>query len=110
MSKLRRYIKGEVIAQEGERAKGLFILVEGRIGIYKDERKITEFTKEGTVVGEMSLILKSPRSATIKAIEDSTLLAVEGDIETITRQYPEISKKIIHSLAERLSKITSEFH
>lgn len=109
MARLRKYMKGEMIANEGEKATKLFILVDGKVGIFKNGVKITEFDKEGTILGEMSLILKKPRTASILAITDSELLEVEGEIEDIIKQYPDISHKIIYSLAERLAKVTEEF-
>lgn len=109
MSRLISYSAGSVIAMEGETARKLFFLVEGKIGIFKSNKLITEFDKEGEIVGEMSLILKKPRTAEIRAITDSKLLEVEGDIDDIVRQYPDVSKKIIRSLAERLAKATDRF-
>ncbi len=58
MSNLKTYMNGETIAKEGDRARSLFILYQGRIGIFKDGKQIAEFDKEGTIVGEMSLILE----------------------------------------------------
>ena len=109
MSTLKSYVKGEIISKEGDKAKSLFIIVEGKVGIYKNENKIAEFDKEGTIVGEMSLILKKPRSATIKAMTDARLLEISGEIEDIVKQYPDTSKKIIKSLAERLAKNTEDY-
>lgn len=108
MAKLRRFMKGEMIANEGEKARKLFILVQGKVGIFKEGTKITEFEKEGTILGEMSLILKKPRTASILALTDSEVLEVEGEIEDIVKQYPDISHKIIYSLAERLAKVTED--
>jgi CRP-like cAMP-binding protein len=111
MSRLKRYLADSIIAHEGELAKKLFVLIEGKIGIFRGETKITEFDKEGTIVGEMSLILKEPRTATIKAITNVSVLEVEGELDEIVKQYPNISKKIIKSLAERLAALTKEsFH
>lgn len=109
MSRLVSYSAGSIIAGEGEAAKKLFFLVEGKIGIFKSNKLITEFDKEGEIVGEMSLILKKPRTAEIRAVTDSKLLEVEGDLDDIVRQYPDISKKIIKALAERLAKATDRF-
>ena len=108
MSKMKHYIKDEIISSEGERAKNIFMLIDGTIGIFKGDEKISEFNKEGDIVGEMSLILNRPRTATIKAITDCTLLTIEGDLDSIVKQYPDISKKIIKALAERLAKSTEE--
>ncbi len=109
MSNLKTYMNGETIAKEGDRARSLFILYQGRIGIFKDGKQIAEFDKEGTIVGEMSLILKKPRSASIIALSESKLLEVNGEIDEIAKRYPDISKKIIRSLAERLAKVTEDY-
>lgn len=106
MSKLKFYKAGISIAKEGEPAKKLFVLVDGTVGIYKNNSLITEFKKEGEIIGEMSLILNKPRTAEIRAITDVHLLEVEGELDDIVKQYPDLSKKIIHSLAERLAKTT----
>lgn len=109
MSRIKNFMKGELIANEGEKANKLFILVDGKVGIYKNGIKIREFDKEGTILGEMSLILKKPRTASILAITDVELIEVEGEIEDLIKQYPDISYKLIYSLAERLAKLTDEF-
>jgi len=106
MSKLKLYKAGTTIAKEGEQAKKLFVLVEGTVGIYKNNSLITEFNKQGEIIGEMSLILKKPRSAEIRAITDVQVLEVEGELDDIVKQYPDLSKKIIYSLADRLAKAT----
>lgn len=106
MSKLIMYKAGTTIAKEGEPAKKLFVLVEGTIGIFKNNSLITEFNKEGEIIGEMSLILKKPRSAEIRAITDVQVLEVVGELDEIVKQYPDLSKKIIYSLADRLAKAT----
>jgi CRP-like cAMP-binding protein len=106
MSKLISYNAGTIIAKEREPAKKLFILVEGRVGIYKNNSLIAEFKKEGEIIGEMSLILKKPRTAEIRALSNVRLLEVTGELDDIVKQYPDISKKIIYSLAERLAKAT----
>lgn len=100
------YKAGTTIAKEGEQAKKLFVLVEGTVGIYKNNSLITEFNKQGEIIGEMSLILKKPRSAEIRAITDVQILEVEGELDDIVKQYPDLSKKIIYSLADRLAKAT----
>lgn len=106
MSTMRSFIKGEVLSREGERGKSFFIIVDGQIGIFKNDVKLAEFNQPGTIVGELSVILKLPRTASIKAITDVNVLIVEGDIDEITKRYPDISKKLIHTLAERLAKTT----
>ena len=109
MSKLKAYMEGEAIANEGEKAKNFFILVEGKVGIFKGENKIAEYDKEGTILGEISLILNKPRSASIKALSKVSLLIVEGDLDEIIKRFPDYSKKLIKTLAERLAKANEEY-
>lgn len=106
MSSMKHFISGEVIANEGEKAKAFFVLVEGKVGVYKNGNKIAQFEKPGEIVGEISLILNKPRTAEIKALADSSLLIVSGELDEIIRMYPDISKKLIKTLAERLAKST----
>lgn len=104
MAGMKSYMQGEIITKEGDKSKNFFILVEGVVGIFKGDNKITEFSKEGTILGELSMILNRPRTATIKAMSSVNIISVEGDLDDIIKQYPAYSKKLIISLAERLAK------
>jgi CRP-like cAMP-binding protein len=106
MSSMKMYRKDEVIAAEGEKARCFYVLVDGKIGVFKNNHKIVEYSKAGVIVGELSRILNRPRNADIIALEDSNLLSIEGEIEEIIRVYPDISKKLIKTLAERLADTT----
>lgn len=106
MSSMKNFISGETIANEGDEPKCFYVLVSGKVGIFKGNKKITEFSKPGEIIGEMSLILNKPRSAEIKALADSSLLQISGELDDIIKMYPDISKKLIKTLAERLAKTT----
>jgi len=103
---MKNFKKDDLIVKEGEKAKNFFILVEGKVGIFRNNEKIAEFSKSGDIVGEMSFILNKPRTGTLKALSDCSLLTVEGDLDDIIHQYPDISKKLIKTLAERLNNTT----
>ena len=102
------YKKDDVIVQEGADDHLIYILTKGKVGIFKGEKKIAEFSQKGTVVGEMSTILRSPRTATIKAMEDTYLITIDADIDSLITKYPDISKKILVSLAKRLKNTTDD--
>ncbi len=108
MSTMKYFKKDEVISNEGERAKCIFVLVEGKVGIFKNNRKISEYSKSGDMIGEISMILNRPRSATIKALTDCNLLTIEGELDDLIKLYPDISKKLIRTLAERLADATEQ--
>lgn len=102
--------KGEMIAREGDPGRDILILIDGKVGVFKGDVKIAEFGDEGTILGEMSMILDRPRTATIKALEDSHVMTLKADVYELMNRYPDIFKKIIKNLAERLMKLTDEFH
>ena len=102
--------EGEVIAREGDPGKEILILIDGKVGVFKGDVKIAEFKDEGTILGEMSMILDRPRTATIKALADSHLITLNADLYELMKRYPDIFKKIMKNLAERLMKLTDEFH
>ncbi len=109
MQKMIFYKKDQVLATEGIKDNSLFILVDGRVGIFKGALKVAEFTEPGTIVGEMSVILKQPRTASIKMLEDSNIIVVETTIEELIRQHPDITLKIMKNLAERLTATTKDY-
>ena len=77
----------EVLFNEGDKGDGVFFIVEGELDVIKEPRSrnewgidnvvITKLSK-GRTIGEMSVIDKIPRSATVKAVKKSTLVNMTG--------------------------------
>jgi SulP family sulfate permease len=108
----RVYQAGEVISRQGEASQSLFFVADGRVGIIlersSEDRIRVRSLGRRTTVGEMGLITRQPRSATIEAELDT--IVYELDIETfdrLKREQPELVQAllsyIISILAERLS-------
>lgn len=68
-----------VLIRQGVEIDALFILLEGRLSIWLatrgTEREIARLNA-GEIVGEMSFVDARPPSATVKALEDSTVYAL----------------------------------
>lgn len=107
-SAVYHYQKNDIIATEGEYDDGWFILLSGTVGVLKKGVLIAEFSKAGTVLGELSGILHRPRTATLKALEPTDVVYIKKSLEEIIAQHPDIAKKIIINLAERLAQTTEE--
>ena len=107
---MKLYHKGEMLIREGSTDQELLILVDGSVGVYKGELKVAEFHDEGTILGEMSLVLNRPRTASIMALEDSHVITLKADMYELMKRYPDITKKIMKNLAERLMTLTDEYH
>jgi len=106
----RIFKKGMIICEEKENNDELYILMEGKVGIYKGNVLIKEFDRMGTIIGEMSVILGLPRTATIRATTDVKLLVHKADLDSLIKNNPDIVKKIVRSLAERLRDMTDDYY
>ncbi len=105
----RKFLQGNVLVREGEKTNTLFILLSGRLGVFKGALKISEFTEKGLVVGEMSVILGEKRTATIQALEDTVVIELRAGLDELIIEHPEIAKKIMVNLAQRLKRTTQEY-
>ena len=71
---------GEVLIEQGVPVEDVYILLEGHLAVWLKPRRGPE--KEiarlnaGEIVGEMSFVDARPPSATVKAVEDSTVFGI----------------------------------
>jgi hypothetical protein len=78
---------GAVIIRQGEPGHHFFIVVGGRVGVEVDGRRVRE-EGPGESFGEIALLRSVPRTATIRALEDSELVSLDRGafLEAITGQ------------------------
>ena len=101
------YLAGEAIFRQGEVGATLYILVEGtasvRLESESGEAKEVAALSAGEYFGEMALFDDHPRSATVVASTDATLLTLERDrFSTLVLQRPEILLQICKMFGNRL--------
>jgi CRP-like cAMP-binding protein len=76
---IRSFKPGEILFEEGTKGREVFIIQEGKVGVYKvtpdGETELAQIEKGG-IVGEMSLLDNLPRSATVRAVEPTTALLI----------------------------------
>jgi CRP-like cAMP-binding protein len=107
-SAIRSYGKDEIIAREGEASIGWFVLLEGKVGVLKHDLKIAEFEQRGMVLGELSGILDKPRTASLVALEPTKVAFIDAGLDQLIVDHPDVTKKILVNLAERLAKTTDD--
>ncbi|MGE4519268.1 MAG: cyclic nucleotide-binding domain-containing protein [Desulfobacteraceae bacterium] len=76
LSKIRKYKDGEVIIKEGDTDPWLYFLLDGEVKIVKNEHEISRIKRMGEIFGEMRLIDKQDRSASVVSVDESMCLAV----------------------------------
>jgi CRP-like cAMP-binding protein len=98
----RSYAAGEAIFHEGDPAKELFVVESGRVKVTLGNRQLDEIGENG-IFGEMALIDSSPRSATVIAATDVTLVPVtEKQFLFLVAHTPFFALKVMRVMAGRL--------
>jgi CRP/FNR family transcriptional regulator, cyclic AMP receptor protein len=98
----RSYKPGAVIEAEGDKGLSFYLIVDGTVDVKKGDKSIASLTK-GQFFGELSLLDKQPRSATIQAIDQTRCLVMtawiwSGFLET----QPKLAVTVMRELARRL--------
>ena len=108
---LERFRKGDTLCSEGDDSKDLYFLISGTLDIIKGKRKISEVYKSGVPIGEISFLLNTKRTATVKAKTDGQVVRVPKDkIDQFLREVPSLAWRISKVLARRLDERTRTLH
>lgn len=96
---------GTVLITEGRRGLEFMVVVEGAGEVRRKGRKI-DTLGPGDFVGEMALISRGPRNATVTTTSDASLLVLtERQFWTLIEQAPEIQTSLLRALGERLQAL-----
>jgi CRP/FNR family transcriptional regulator len=103
----RSFEAGEVVFREGDASDTCYVVREGRaraVRTHRDGRAITLATfGPGDIFGELALFEDELRSATVEAIEPTTVVAVLGpDMRRLMSEHAAISSRLVIALGRRL--------
>lgn len=106
------YPDGAVIVRQGEEGEQMFVIQSGRVRVTCDseggEVVLNEMT-EGEIFGEMALIEKEVRSATVTAVGEVRLLSI--DKKSFLRRVhedPSLAYRILQRMSQRIRGLTTE--
>jgi len=93
---------GKTLIVEGERGREFFVIVSGEVEVRRKGRKVATLGP-GSFVGEMALLSKIPRTATVTAISPVDLLVItDRAFLDLLNRMPELWLKVARALAERV--------
>lgn len=96
---------GAVLTREGQAGGVAYIIAWGQAEVLRSGRRLGR-VGPGDVVGELSLIDGLPRSATVQALTDLRVLAIDGrDLRRLLRRSPRIVRKLLEALAGRVRQV-----
>ncbi len=94
--------------KEGETGDELFIIMEGQAMVTKSGKQLARLGK-GDCIGELSIIDKEPRSATVKTTTQSLLLSIKrNDFLLTLKSNPAIAINVMKVIADRLRSTLSQ--
>lgn len=107
---VQRFSDGEVIISEGIISNNAYMVLRGRVRVTKklDRKTVVISTlKEGDIFGEMGLITKTVRSATVSAMGDVEVGFIDKEkFDELLDTLPDDVRAIIHALVHRLRSTT----
>jgi len=101
--------EGDILFSEGDAGDSICFVVDGRLDVMQTplsgEPVIVNALSRGQSFGEMAIMEKKPRSATIKAVAPSRLITLDRSrFETLMQEQPTVAVKILMGVSLLLSK------
>jgi hypothetical protein len=104
------WLPGKAILREGDAGGDLFVVISGRVNVFKNRGTPAEIhlgtLGRGSYFGEMAIFDEQPRSATVVADAETRILVLPGDrLKELILQTPEMSFEILEVLTMRVREV-----
>jgi CRP/FNR family transcriptional regulator, cyclic AMP receptor protein len=99
---------GRVIVDQGRTGHEFFLIVDGRAAVKRNNRKVADLGP-GQYFGELALLDRGPRSASVVAETPMTLLVLgQREFTGVLDGVPGMATKILSTMAQRLREADSK--
>ncbi|MBN9309138.1 MAG: cyclic nucleotide-binding domain-containing protein [Devosia sp.] len=98
--------RGEVLINQGESDGNLYVLDSGVLAVERDGVRIATIDQFDALIGEMSLLLGKPHSATVRA-EGKARVRVVRDALVVLERHPLITLRLATLLCQRLDSTSA---
>ena len=103
------FSQSELLARQGEAGDEMYVILEGEIEVSVDgpagSREVLARRGPGEVVGEMSIISREPRMASLIAASELRILRIaQKEFEGILRERPQTGLAVMRVLIKRLKE------
>lgn len=94
----------EIIIHKDELTKDLYLICHGEVEVIDGKGKVIETLRDGDIFGEISLLISTTRTATVKAKTLTDLFVLgKADFNRILRDHPQFAETIMNVAKERYS-------
>ena len=98
--------EGKEMTREGERGREFFVLLEGDADVRQAGKTIRKLS-HGDFFGEIALVSRVPRTATVVATSPVRALVItDRAFRSLLERSPQVQLKVLEALAERLAPAT----
>jgi hypothetical protein len=102
------YQAGDVIIQQGDRAKHVYSLITGDAEVYQNDKKIGDVHQD-EIFGAMAAFNNSIRNATIIAKTACTVVATRQDqFITLMQSHPKICQNLIDTMSRQINDLNQQ--
>jgi CRP-like cAMP-binding protein len=105
VAKLRTIARGTRLIAEGEKGDRMFVILSGTARVSRGGRKIAALGS-GDVVGELALLSRSPRNATVDAETDLDVAEIgRAAFGRLLYAVPSFAQKLLEAMAIRVQTL-----
>ncbi len=100
---------GETICRESDPGDSFYIILSGSVEVFVESiSKQIAIRKAGEFIGEMSLLMGTPRTATLQTLEDTILFVVDhSNLQSLLKNHQGLADKIAEELSQRQEVLES---
>jgi CRP/FNR family transcriptional regulator len=101
--------RGHEVFREGDAGDRLFVVIEGKVKVWRSaadgRENLLAVLGEGEMFGELSLFDPGPRTASVSAVTDSRLASLDhDDLRPLLFDRPAVASQLLRALAQRLRR------
>jgi CRP-like cAMP-binding protein len=99
---------GQVLVRQGDVGRECFVIVEGSAKVTRNGRKVATFGA-GDYFGELALLDRGPRTATVTADGPMTVLVIgPREFSAVLDEVPGLTHKLLAGLASRIRELDTK--
>lgn len=103
----RRFESGQTVFREGDTGETAYVIRSGKVRVTRNHSSGRTITlvelRHGQIFGELAMLDHETRSATVEAVEPTTVIALlASDLKRVMLRHPDIALKMLAAFAGRL--------
>lgn len=105
----QRLLTSQILFRENDPGDAFYIILQGSVEVFveKINKHLVNLTT-GKFLGELALMLGIPRTATVRALEDTVLFAInKAGFQRLLKEQPDFYEQIVQELAKHQEELTA---